>query len=103
MARSKPEAQCGALASVRALFDDRRPGGACLFGRVVRGAVVDDDDRQVAQGRLDDRPDPRTLVVARNQGDEAGWHGTSVRAMDVRSATSPDCTRVEPDADQEDG
>ena len=69
------QAECRALAPVRALFDDRRPGGACLFGGVVRRAVVDDQDREVAQRRLDDRPDPRAFVVARDQGDEAGWHG----------------------------
>ena len=70
------ESQRRALAHVRALLDDRRPGRACLFRRVVRRAVVDDEDRKVAQRGLDDWPDPRTLVVARDQGDEAGWHGT---------------------------
>ena len=44
---AKPQRR--ALALVRALFDDRRPRGACLFGRVVRRAVVDDEDRQVAR------------------------------------------------------
>ena len=71
------EAERGALALVRPLFDDRRPGGACLFGGVVRRAVVDDQDRQVAQRRLDDRPDPWALVVARDQGDEAGSQDAS--------------------------
>jgi hypothetical protein len=66
------EAERRALALVRPLFDDRRACGACLFGGVVGRAVVDDQDREVAQCRLDDRPDPRTLVVARDQGDEAG-------------------------------
>ena len=73
------EAQRRALALVRALFDDRRPCGACLFGGVVRRAVVDDQDREVAQRRLDDRPDPRTLVVARDQGDEAGRQDAILR------------------------
>ena len=31
----------------------------------------------MAQRRLDDRPDPRTLVVARDQGDEAGRQDAS--------------------------
>ena len=66
------EAERGALALVRALFDDRRARGACLFGGVVGRAVVDDQDREVAQRRLDDRPDPWALVVARDQGDDAG-------------------------------
>ncbi len=97
------QAQRGALALVRALFDDRRPGDACLFRRVVRRAVVDNEDRAVAQCRLDDRPDPRTLVVARDQGDDAGASTGEGRAMNVRSATSPDRADVEADADQEDG
>ncbi len=66
------EPERGALALVRALFDDRRARGASLFGGVVGRAVVDDQDREVAQRRLDDRPDPWAFVVARDQGDESG-------------------------------
>ena len=72
------EAERCALAFVWALFNDRRTCRASLFGCVVGRAVVDDQNREVAQRRLDDRPDPRTLVVARDQRDEAGsQRGTS--------------------------
>ena len=66
------EAERCALALVRALLDDRRTCGASLFGGVVGRAVVDDQNREVAQRRLDDRPDPWALVVARDQGDDSG-------------------------------
>ncbi len=42
------QAECRALALVRALFDDRRTSGARLIGGVVRRAVVDDQDREMA-------------------------------------------------------
>jgi hypothetical protein len=66
------KAQRRALALVRALLDDGRPRSMSLSCGVVRRAVIDDEDGQVLEGRTDDRPDPRTLVVARDQGDEAG-------------------------------
>jgi hypothetical protein len=73
----EPKPQCRALAAIRALFDDRRARGTCLFGGVVRRSVVDDQDGEVAQRRLDDRPDPWAFVVARDQGDEAGSQDAS--------------------------
>ena len=97
------EAERGTLALVRALFDDRRARGTRPFGGVVRRAVVNDEDRQVAQRRLDDRPDPWALVVARDQGDEAGRHGAECTGLGRRSAPSSDRSGVEADPDQEDG
>ena len=75
------EPERGALALVRSLFDDGRPGGTCLFGGVV--AWIRRRRRSPADGAAaspHDRRDPRALVVAGDQGDEAGSHDGSSEA-----------------------
>ncbi len=63
----EPRPERGALALVGDLADHPCPGGLRHRGGVVGRAVVDDEDRQVAARGLDDPPDPRPLLVARDQ------------------------------------
>ena len=66
----EPRAQRRALAGIRLLADDGRPGlTGSIRGRVGR-PVVDDHDRQVPPCRLDDRADPRRLLVRRDERED---------------------------------
>ena len=85
-AQPEPGPQRGALALVRDLADHVGPGGLGDRRRVVGRAVVDDEDRQVAPRRLDHRADPRTLLVARDEREDARPRAASA-VVTARAAT----------------
>ena len=67
---AEPGPERGALALVGHLADDPAPAASAFAAGVVRRAVVDDEAREVAERRLDDRADPRPLLVARDQRED---------------------------------
>ena len=92
VAEARP--QRGALTGVRDLAQDRRSRGLRVLRRVVRGAVVDDDHRQVPTCTVNHVSDPQTLLIRRDQRDDAFlWvgHAPSIAAPILRtdSGTAP--------------
>src|SRR5207244_8753909 len=76
----------GAFPATSFMPDDFGPRRRRAQSRVVRGTIIDDDDRRVSARCRDDTADGRRLVVRRNRDDDV--HGHSTGATPTTSATS---------------